>query len=115
FGTKGATRQLIGLRDANHLAHTLQQLDISRIEIGTHADGAEHRLRHSCRSMDIEPQRDEVVDGILNLLLARSGLHHDHHELSSDFFTFSLGIASEGSAFYTESKKLPRAKKRPSG
>jgi hypothetical protein len=36
--------------------------------------------------MDIEPQRDEVVDHILDLLLVRFGLHHHNHELSSDFF-----------------------------
>jgi hypothetical protein len=36
--------------------------------------------------MDIESEGDEVIDHILNLLLARSGLHHDNHALSSDFF-----------------------------
>src|SRR5437870_4948316 len=86
FRTKGAAGQLIGLRDANDFAHPGQQFDIARIEIGTHAYGAEHGLRNSRRAMDIEAQRDEVVDHILNLLLARSGLHYDNHELSSDFF-----------------------------
>jgi hypothetical protein len=36
--------------------------------------------------MDIEAQRNEVIDHILDVLLAGFGLHHDNHELSSDFF-----------------------------
>jgi hypothetical protein len=34
--------------------------------------------------VNIESQRDEVVDHILDLFLARSGLHHHNHEGSSD-------------------------------
>jgi hypothetical protein len=34
--------------------------------------------------MNIESEGDEVIDHILNLLLARSCLHHDNHALSSD-------------------------------
>jgi hypothetical protein len=37
--------------------------------------------------MDIESEGDEVIDHILNLLLARSGLHHNNHELSSTNIT----------------------------
>jgi len=36
--------------------------------------------------MDIEAERHEMIDHVLDLLLARFGLHHDNHELSSDFF-----------------------------
>jgi len=36
--------------------------------------------------MNIEPEGDEVVDHILDLLLACSGLHYDNHECSLDFF-----------------------------
>jgi hypothetical protein len=77
-----------------------------------HADGAEDRLRNSCRAMNIESEGDEVIDHILNLLLARSGLHYDNHALSSRNITDGSSIlrtnqlckpaipATRGSAFY---------------
>ena len=101
FRAKRAARQLVRLRDAHDFAHAGQHFDVARVKIRTDADCAHDRVRFAGRAMNVESQRHQPVDHVLDLLFACSGLHQDNHEIPRSFSLAALFPCSAYRAAYS--------------
>jgi len=79
FRAEAAPCQLVRSTDAVYLIHTTKQLQFPDVEVCTSSHGAEHGLAHTCTAVHFEAHLHQVLDDLLNLLLAGGILHGNDH------------------------------------
>ena len=71
-------RELVRLRDAQHLVDAVQHLDQRLVGMPL-ADRAEHRARDAGRPVHVHPHFDQPRDDVLDLRLAGAFFHYNDH------------------------------------
>ena len=81
LGLEGPAGALVGLGDAQHLVHAVEDPDQLRIDL-VRTDDAEHRPRGARRSVHVHAQFDEARDDRVDLRLGGPFLHYDDHDIT---------------------------------
>ncbi len=81
FRLEGAARALVGLGDAQHLVHAVEDADQLRVDF-VRTDDAQHGAGRSRRPMHVHPQLDQPRDDRVDLNLGGPLFHDDDHDYS---------------------------------